>query len=564
METTRKARDPRWSESTGGHRPKVAASLRRRMGIEFFKPGSVLVRQGDAMRQLYLIASGTVRVVLGAGKESQTLARLERGAWIGETALLTGSVSSTTIVAETDVRVFTISQHDFLAAAETDPAVFREIARELAYRLRSADDLIERTDGRRIVELRHDPAHATLADDVIAACARWAPGAYIAVILGDDGRGGRSVRDYVRAGDAASIRARLEQGETVVVPAGDASEADLAAFVRSVSEFTQLVVFAGGRVPAAVAEELAAVVTLGASDGPRLQASRDVPHHLCPVDARFDAHHVARRICQQRVGLAFGGGGARGFAHIGVLKVLASAGIPIDTVSGTSIGAAVAAGVAAARSEDDVAAAIESAGRWAAIPTLLPLHGLFTSSFVERELRRQFGDMRFEDLALPLATVAVDLYSGEEVVFTSGPLVPAILGSMAVPGIFTPVRHQGHVLVDGAVRNPVPAGTCRALGADVVIASRMRVEGDAGAADPKRSLPWLPETIARALGLMQDQISDESRQDADLTIHTVISREQGGLFDFGHRHAIEAAGETAAHASLPEIAERIPGVRRAA
>jgi NTE family protein len=564
METPNGARAPRSPESTRGHRLKVAASLRRQMGIEFFKPGAVLVRQGESMRRMYLIASGTVRVVLGAGSESQLLARLGRGAWIGETALLTGSVSSTTVVAETDVRVFTISQQDFLTAAETDPTVFREIARELAHRLRSADDLIERTDGRRLVELRHEPAHAAHVDDVLAACGRWARGGYLAVTLHDAGQGGRSVQEYVRAGEIASLRARLDGDEAVVVPAGGATEAELAAFIRSVSDFTDLVVIAGGSLPASVADDLAAIVTLGAPDGPRLVASGDVPHHVCPVDARFDAHRVARRICQQRVGLAFGGGGARGFAHIGVLKVLASAGIPIDAVTGASIGAAVAAGIAAGRSEDDVAASIESAGRWAAVPMLLPLHGIFTSTFVERELRRQFGDMRFEDLSLPLAVVAVDLHSGEEVVFTSGALVPALLASMAVPGIFAPVRHDGRVLIDGAVRNPVPAGTCRVLGADVVIASRMRVAGDAGAADEKRSLPWLPETIARALGLMQDQISEESRPDADVTIDTVISREQGGLFDFGHRHAIEAAGETAAISSLPGIAERVPGVRRAA
>jgi len=133
-----------------------------------------------------------------------------------------------------------------------------------------------------------------------------------------------------------------------------------------------------------------------------------------------------------------------------------------------------------------------------------------------------------------------------------------------VPGIFAPVRYEGRVLVDGAVRSPVPVRACRELGADVVIASRMRVAGAAHATSVTRTVPWMPETMAWALDLMQTQIADESAGSADLVIETLIPRDKTGLFDFGHRRDVEGAGKTAAESALAGAGGRIPGLLRAA
>jgi predicted acylesterase/phospholipase RssA len=180
-------------------------------------------------------------------------------------------------------------------------------------------------------------------------------------------------------------------------------------------------------------------------------------------------------------------------------------------------------------------------------------------------LKRRFGERRFSDLALPLGVTAVDLDTAEELVFTSGELVPALMASMAVPGIFPPVRHEGRILVDGGLRVPVPIAACRSLGADIVIASHMRVEAELpGSGVDRRVLPWLGDTFSRALELMQEQIGMDTTSRADIRIETAIPRRFAGLFDFRHRTFVEAAGARAAQGALPQLYERVPGLRRPA
>ncbi len=527
---------------------KLSPSLRRSMEIESFKPGAVLVRQGEATQRLFLVAAGNVQVLLGSGSEARVIARLGRGAWIGETALLTGSVSSTTVVAEDEVRVLAISQHDFLAASEADPSIFREIARELAQRLRSADQIIDRAPAHRLVAVRRQQAHASHAGQIAAACARWAPVPYLAVVLGEATQGGSTVRDYVMEPARLSmLESQVNASEHVTIAHGGASGEDLAEFLRAVAGFVGLVLLNGENVPVHSLDRLTEIVSLGSvrDDASRGGLPAGIPHQRIAIDQHFDPERVARLVCRRQVGLALGGGGARGFAHIGVLRAIAAAGIPIDVVSGTSIGGAVAAGVAAGRSVETIADAIAAAGRGAMMPSLPPMFSVFSGMFIERELKRQFGDAEIEELALPLGIVAVDLLTGEEVTFASGPLVPAIMASMAVPGIYSPVRHEGRLLADGALRSPVPVRACRGLGADIVIASHMRVAPPVGGRASRR-LPWMPETMVMALDVMQEHIAADSAGGADIHVETVIPREHGGLFDFGRRLAIEAAGERAA------------------
>jgi NTE family protein len=542
--------------------PKLSADMRRAMSVEHFAPGEVLLRQGDATTRLFLIVSGKVRVLLGIGGQARAVAQLSRGAWVGETALLTGGVSSTTVVAETEVRALAVARTDFLAVAERDPAIFRELARELAERLRGADAMITAPPPARVAALLHGVSHARHAAAVVAECAHWSQTPFIVLDDAEPAAGARPLDGaFDDASSVAALRSRLDAGAQVTLGVGGANPDDLARFLGTATEFAPLIVLTGARVPAGARDQTTEEYWLHPAPSPYDAPPAGVDVRQVAVSRRFDAAAVARQICRQRIGLALGGGGARGFAHIGVLRALARAGVPIDLVTGTSIGAAVGAGVAAGRTLEAIAASIESAGRGALVPSLPPFHSMFSSGAVERELKRQFGSRVIEDLDLPLGIAAVDLTTADEHLFTSGALVPAILASMAVPGVFRPVRYQNRVFVDGALRSPVPVRGCRDLGADVVIASHMRVAPDGEERRPH--MPWVQETVAGALDIMQQHIATESVAGAEIYIETTIPRSMGGLFDFSRRRWLEAAGEAAAEAALVRRSAHIPRPGRA-
>jgi NTE family protein len=553
-------------EAQKTRRLRLSQGLRQRMSIVAFAPGDTVVRQGEATRRLFLIASGTVRVLLGNGGQAQQVARLERGAWIGETALLTGSASSTKVVAETAIRALTITHEDFLEAAKSDPSVFRELAVELAGRLRSSNDLLEGGRGHRTVALLHDAEHGDHAAEVVQACERWSPGPFVAISAPRaDAR--RSVGDYVSdASLLAGLRRRIVAGVAVHVAADGAAGVEIDALLGSLAEFAPLVIVSGHDVARHAGEHVTeAISLLGTGTHAFALPGTAVPHETYRVGARFDADAVARRICRQRIGLALGGGAARGFAHLGVLEALAEASMPVDVLAGASIGAAVAAGVAMGQPLDALGATIESMGRWAVVPHILPGHGLFTGTFLEMQLKRRFQQRRIEDLGRVLGIAAVDFDTAEEVVFTSGQLLPALMASMAIPGIYSPVRHGGRLLVDGALVSPVPVRACRDLGADIVISSRIRVEADAQAVprSGRKRLPWLPETISQALDIMRDHIASESVGGVDVPIETAIPRPWARLFDFSHRAEVQRAGYVAARDTLARARDAVPGLRRA-
>lgn len=192
-----------------------------------------------------------------------------------------------------------------------------------------------------------------------------------------------------------------------------------------------------------------------------------------------------------RVGLALGGGGARGYAHLGVIRVLRREGLPIDVVAGTSMGAILGGALASGIDLDKLEQIIRQMdlNKLLAFPrnALGRLIGRATSEYLYKQtswrhqrpaetqrleefVRLLSRGRSFEELAIPFAAVAADIDSGEEVILRTGPLAPAIAASVALPGIHYPVHHQGRFLIDGGVVNKIPIDVAFALGADRVIA----------------------------------------------------------------------------------------------
>lgn len=177
---------------------------------------------------------------------------------------------------------------------------------------------------------------------------------------------------------------------------------------------------------------------------------------------------------RKKVGLALGTGAARGLAHIGVLEVLEKEGIPIDIIAGTSIGALI--GVLYAQGKNSTLIkklALETGlGRILTLLDLtLPRTGFIGGKRIKVWLRSVIGqDVQFSDLKIPFACVATDIMTGGEVVMNHGSVLEAVRASISIPGIFTPVNHEGRYLVDGGLVNPVPISVLKNMGAEFIIA----------------------------------------------------------------------------------------------
>ncbi|MFA7269531.1 MAG: patatin-like phospholipase RssA [Sterolibacterium sp.] len=207
---------------------------------------------------------------------------------------------------------------------------------------------------------------------------------------------------------------------------------------------------------------------------------------------------------KSRLGLALGSGSARGWAHIGVIRALAEAGIEPDVVCGCSIGALVGAAY--------VSGDLDRLENWVAslkrkdVVALLDLTfngGLIRGEKLTNFFRQHFVDHGFDALAKPFACVATDLENGREIWLREGSVIEAVRASLAVPGLFTPMPHDGRLLVDGGLVNPVPVSLCRALGADQVIAVDLGSERSGGWHRPSDPVPgdsW-KQRLLRRVGL---------------------------------------------------------------
>lgn len=190
-----------------------------------------------------------------------------------------------------------------------------------------------------------------------------------------------------------------------------------------------------------------------------------------------------------RVGIAFGSGGARGWAHVGVIRRLEELGIQPHCVVGTSIGSIAAAAYVGKRRL--VLEKVAEVADWRFMLGLfgemgIPGSGMIKGRHVEDFFRKLLHPYdRIEDLPVPFAAVATDIRSTEEVVLASGDLVTAMRASIAIPGFFSPVRHQGRYLVDGGILNPVPVTVARSMGAELVVAIdiNLRRQGELAVAD---------------------------------------------------------------------------------
>ena len=297
-----------------------------------------------------------------------------------------------------------------------------------------------------------------------------------------------------------------------------------------------------------------------------------------------------------KIGLALGGGAARGWSHIGVMRVLEREGIIPDVIAGCSIGAVVGGCYAASRLDELEAFALTLTKR--RVMGLLDFHisgsGLISGDRLRRLLERDLADLRVESLPLRFATVATELGTGHEIWLTRGSLVDTMRASYALPGVFDPVKLGGRWLMDGALVNPIPVTVARALGADLVICINLngdvRLRGtviqshgaDAGEVEvveavmeerrrwglfgPRRDVPrvkrppdapGIATVMVDAFNITQDRIARSrlAGDPPDVMICPKLS--PVGLFEFHRADECIELGRQATERALPDIYELI-------
>jgi NTE family protein len=188
-----------------------------------------------------------------------------------------------------------------------------------------------------------------------------------------------------------------------------------------------------------------------------------------------------KALASPKVGLALGSGGARGFAHLGVIKVLKDEGIPIDLIAGSSMGALVASFYGAGLDVDRLYKLSRVFKRKYYLDFTVPKMGFIAGKRVKELIRIFTHGKKIEELDIPIGIVATDLMSGEKVVFKNGPVAEAVRASIAIPGIFVPEKLDGRLFVDGGVVDRIPVSVAKEMGADIVIAvdvSNVKVNAD--------------------------------------------------------------------------------------
>ena len=250
-----------------------------------------------------------------------------------------------------------------------------------------------------------------------------------------------------------------------------------------------------------------------------------------------------------RIGLALGGGAARGFAHIGVIQVLEEAGIKPDLVVGTSAGSLVAALYAAGRAGPELARVALAMDESAITDWSFPGRGLIRGDALARYVREQTGGRTIEQLPMPLGIVATDLDTGAAMLFQRGDVGLAVRASSAVPAVFQPVKIGDREYVDGGLVSPVPVRFARQMGAGLVIAVDISSPPDGNATGDAFSL------LLQTFAIMGRSINQLELKDADVVFRPVLAGVSSA--DFTARKRAIDAGRAAATAGLPGLRQRL-------
>lgn len=246
-----------------------------------------------------------------------------------------------------------------------------------------------------------------------------------------------------------------------------------------------------------------------------------------------------------RIGLALGSGGARGLAHIGVLKILTEAHIPIHMIAGSSIGALIGSFYASGQSIEDMIKIATAFRKKYFLDFTIPKLGFIAGNRIKDFIKIFSYNKHIEQLKIPMAITATDINTGEKVVFKEGLVADAVRASIAIPGIFVPENYQGRLLVDGGVVDRVPVSVVREMGADIIIAV------DVAGLKTNATVTTIYDVILQSIDIMQMELVEFRELQSDIMIKPDV--EKYNAYSFSSAEELIKAGEEAAKVELEHI-----------
>ena len=464
--------------------------------------GTLLDRDGENNAALFLVVTGSLGVFVNDEQgQRQMVAHIPAGETVGEMSLIAGSSNhGAQLVALRDTELLRISPDGFEALIARHPRVMMNLMQMLVKRLKDANRgrvPKNRPKTFAIVPLQENLAEVPIAQRLANALAGMG---YRAAVL-----------DASASDQTAEWFNNFEHAHDIVFYRGDAPDSPWTHLCLRQADRIFLLARANQPLPLAPLSlpafkarasglpELLLLHPDGASavlpDDFSVRSGLFQTHHHLRAGHQADVARVARFIAGRAVGLVLAGGGARGFAHIGIIKALMEAQVPFDHLGGTSMGAIIAAGVAQEWGVEELTDRMREVfvTNNPLNDFTLPLIALVRGRKASTMLRANFGDIRIEELAKPFFCVSSDLTTGRIHEHRAGKLWRALRASVALPGILPPVTYHGHLLVDGGVMNNLPVDVMRehASGAGPIIACDITGELDLQARDDRYGeRPW--------------------------------------------------------------------------
>lgn len=543
--------------------------------------GETLFSIGEEAKALYIVAAGRLRAELPNGQIAGEIARLEP---IGEIGVLSGERRGATVIALRDSLLYRFSRESYHAFVLDHPGALLAISKVIIARLR------QNAREARLQTLRQTRTFA------ITAGLDNADTANLAQRLCRE----LSHRGKVLRVDAQAVDAALGRGVAATPSTAGSADAILVEWLnrleashdflvydasgpatwrhRALHQADRVLVLGDAGTPpspslceAFTAEHLRAPADLvllrrGAPNATALwrRAYAANGHYFLRPDHEGDLQSLARQLTGHGLGIVFGGGGARGFAHVGLLRALDELKLPIDLVGGTSMGAFIAALHAQGQDWRTVTETLRETfvRRNLLSDYMFPRVALIEGKKLRRRLNDIFGEAQAEQLSTPFFCVTTNLTRGEPMVHREGPLAAWVATSMCIPGVAPPVAYRGDLLADGAVVNSLPTDVMQALGRGPIIASDVSTEGSLaapGVEGPDFEAVFKPQGDAKRVNLIDilfrvSTLTSESgvkaraaRADLYLRmpvegIHTFEWKLLDRIVEKGYRHALEQLG----------------------